>query len=265
MFAGPVLHCFPGICKLSFTPQGCQPAELRYNPPVIRNVILDWSGTLVDDLPAVLLATNHVFRQAGLPEMSIDQFRAEFSLPFRKFYDRFTPQVPLQQLEEWFHTCFKTTQDTVIALPHAREFLLFCRARGLRTFVLSAVHRDHYTVQAARTGFAEFLDCFYVGVLDKQEKIGDILREHGLERRETLFVGDMQHDMDAARRGGVFSCAVLTGYNRVAQLRASQPDLIVEHLGELREILDAAASSWNLPKPARRMPPRMLRWPPSAR
>jgi ADP-ribose pyrophosphatase YjhB (NUDIX family) len=32
--------------------------------------------------------------------------------------------------------------------------------------------------------------------------------------------------------------AVLTGYNRLDQLRASEPDLIVEHLGELREILD---------------------------
>jgi ADP-ribose pyrophosphatase YjhB (NUDIX family) len=31
---------------------------------------------------------------------------------------------------------------------------------------------------------------------------------------------------------------VLTGYNTVDQLRAAKPDLIVEHLGELREILD---------------------------
>jgi ADP-ribose pyrophosphatase YjhB (NUDIX family) len=52
-----------------------------------------------------------------------------------------------------------------------------------------------------------------------------------------MFVGDMQHDMETARQGGVFSCGVLTGYNRLEQLRASGPDLIVEHLGELREIL----------------------------
>jgi ADP-ribose pyrophosphatase YjhB (NUDIX family) len=32
---------------------------------------------------------------------------------------------------------------------------------------------------------------------------------------------------------------VLTGYNRLEQLRASEPDLIVEHLGELKEILVA--------------------------
>jgi ADP-ribose pyrophosphatase YjhB (NUDIX family) len=55
---------------------------------------------------------------------------------------------------------------------------------------------------------------------------------------ETLFVGDMQHDIKTARHGGIHSCAVLTGYNTLEQLRAAQPDLIVEHLGELRDILE---------------------------
>ena len=35
---------------------------------VIRNIIFDWSGTLVDDLPAVWRATNHVLRQAGVKD-----------------------------------------------------------------------------------------------------------------------------------------------------------------------------------------------------
>jgi ADP-ribose pyrophosphatase YjhB (NUDIX family) len=50
----------------------------------------------------------------------------------------------------------------------------------------------------------------------------------------------MEHDIETARHGGVHSVAVLTGYNRLEQLRASEPDLIVEHLGELREILEAS-------------------------
>jgi ADP-ribose pyrophosphatase YjhB (NUDIX family) len=59
-----------------------------------------------------------------------------------------------------------------------------------------------------------------------------------LRADETLFIGDMQHDIETAHHGGVHSCAVLTGYNTLEQLRAAQPDLIVEHLGELRRILD---------------------------
>ncbi len=204
---------------------------------MIRNVIFDWSGTLVDDLPAVWQATNYVLTQAQRPEMTLEQFRAEFCLPFTIFYDRHVPHVPMPQLEEWFHSRFRQVQDSVCALPHAREFLEFCRARKLRTFLLSTVHREYFAQQSAVTGFAPYLDKPYLNVWDKRQKIHEILEENALAPDETLFIGDMQHDIETARHGGIHSCAVLTGYNTLEQLRAAQPDLIVEHLGELREVL----------------------------
>ena len=132
---------------------------------MIRNVIFDWSGTLVDDLPAVWEATNYVLAQAERPEMTLEQFRAEFCLPFTIFYDRHTPHVPLPQLEDWFHSRFRQVQGSVCELPHARDFLEFCRGSQLRAFVLSTVHRDHFAVQLAVTGFGPFIEKPYVSVL----------------------------------------------------------------------------------------------------
>jgi phosphoglycolate phosphatase-like HAD superfamily hydrolase/ADP-ribose pyrophosphatase YjhB (NUDIX family) len=204
---------------------------------VVRNIIFDWSGTLVDDLPAVWEATNHVLVQAGRPAMTLAQFRAEFCLPFARFYERHTPDLPMPQLEEWFHGRFREVQDSVVPLAHAREFLEFCSQQQVRTFVLSTVHQDHFAHQMARTGLAKFIDRPYVQILDKRHKIHEILTENGLAPAETIFVGDMEHDIETARHGGIGSCAVLTGYNSLAQLQAAEPDLIVEHLGEFREIL----------------------------
>ena len=212
---------------------------------MIRNIIFDWSGTLVDDLPAVWKATNYVLTQAERPEMSLEQFRAEFCLPFTIFYDRHVPHVPLPQLEIWFHSRFREVQDSVCALPHAREFLEFCRARKLRTFLLSTVHRDHFAVQSAITGFGPFLDKPYVNVWDKRKKIHEILEENALTPDETLFIGDMQHDIETARHGGIHSCAVLTGYNTLDQLRAAQPDLIVEHLASCATSCNRTTSTSN--------------------
>jgi len=193
----------------------------------------------VDDLPAVWKATNYVLAQAQQAEMSLEEFRAEFCLPFTIFYDRHMPHIPLPQLELWFHSRFRQVQDSVCELPHAREFLEFCRARSLRTFLLSTVHGDHFTLQAALTGFGRFIDRAYLGVRDKRQKIHEVLRENDLQPAATLFVGDMQHDIETAKHGGIHSCAVLTGYNTLQQLRAAAPDLIVEHLGQLRDILQA--------------------------
>jgi phosphoglycolate phosphatase-like HAD superfamily hydrolase/ADP-ribose pyrophosphatase YjhB (NUDIX family) len=205
---------------------------------VIRNIIFDWSGTLVDDLPAVLQASNFVLTQAGKTEMTLDEFRAEFCLPFTNFYSRHTPDVPMPQLEEWFHSEFKRAQATVRELPHARTFLEFCRKSKLRLFLLSSIHTDHFRVQCGVTGFDVYLERPYTGVWDKCEKIHEILSENRLAPNETLFIGDMEHDIETARHGGVHSCAVLTGYNTLEQLRGAKPDLIVEHLSELRDILE---------------------------
>ena len=191
----------------------------------------------MDDLPAVLQASNFVLTQSGKPAMSLDEFREEFQLPFTRFYDRHTPHVPMAQLEAWFHAEFRQSQSSVVELPHARDFLEFCRAKKFRTFLLSTVHGDHFKVQCQGNGFDAFIDRPYTDVWDKRKKIHEILRENHLQPEETLFIGDMEHDIATARHGGIHSCAVLTGYNTLDQLRAAKPDLIVEHLGELKRVL----------------------------
>jgi phosphoglycolate phosphatase-like HAD superfamily hydrolase/ADP-ribose pyrophosphatase YjhB (NUDIX family) len=228
-------------------------------PGVIQNIIFDWSGTLVDDLPAVFAATNFVFAQCGLEAITLDTFRAEFCLPFKDFYDRFAPGIPMGRLEECFHSHFSKAQHEVRELPHAREFLLFCRRHKIRTFLLSTVTRDYFEQQAAASGFDQLIDRPYLGVWDKRAKIADLLAENQLDPAHTLFIGDMQHDVETAKFGGIASCAVLTGYNRLDQLRASEPDVIVEHLGELREILER--NQLRLRSPDQETPQARAAWP----
>jgi phosphoglycolate phosphatase-like HAD superfamily hydrolase/ADP-ribose pyrophosphatase YjhB (NUDIX family) len=205
---------------------------------VIRNVIFDWSGTLVDDLPAVWRASNHALQQAGVPAMPLEDFRREFRLPARDFYMERVPTESLPELERWFLEGFKLVQDTVTPLPHAREFLEFCRQQGLRTFLLSAVHPALFAQQEKTSGFGPFLDKTYLGAQNKKDLIGLILRENELDPEQTVFIGDMQHDIETAHHGGVKSVGVLTGYDSLDKLRESKPHLIVEHLSELRRHLE---------------------------
>ena len=152
----------------------------RYAERVIRNIIFDWSGTLVDDLPAVLDATNHVFAKYGVPPLTLDQFRAEFCLPFKGFYLRYLPHVPIAELEPLFHRRFLEARISVEELPHAREFLKFCQANGVRSFILSTTHHDYYQAQGASTGFHQFMERAYVAIWDKKAKIAEVLAENKL-------------------------------------------------------------------------------------
>jgi phosphoglycolate phosphatase-like HAD superfamily hydrolase/ADP-ribose pyrophosphatase YjhB (NUDIX family) len=204
---------------------------------MLRNLLLDWSGTLVDDLPPVIGATNYVLEQFGKPPLTRDEFRRHFRLPFTEFYEEFLPDVPLTELDALFHRRFVEIQDEVTPLPGLYEFLDFCRASGRRLFLLSSMKQEHFEVQSEKLGLRPYFEHPYAGVMDKRAKIGSILETHGLAKEETAFVGDMIHDIETARHGGVMSIAVLTGYDSIEKLTPARPDVVISSLHELRRLL----------------------------
>ena len=207
--------------------------------PPVRNLILDWSGTVADDLAGVLRATNHVLARHGGKPISLDEFREHFCLPWMDFYRRWLPKVPREGLEEAFWEVMREEEDRVELLPHAREFLEYSRAVGLPVYICTSVAPRSFESQVRRMGVGHLITRSYVGLVDKRDVIATILRENHLNPGETLFVGDMVHDLETARHGGVRSCAVLTGYDRREKLAAAKPDLMMKDLGELRTWIEA--------------------------
>ncbi len=205
---------------------------------MFRNLIFDWSGTLVDDLGPVIEATNAVLGKYAVPPFDRESFRRHFRLPYREFYTEMLPHVPLEELEAHFRPAFDAALTPVTVLPHAREKLEWCAASGIRTFVLTSMDSTAFERQMDDFGLRDLFEATYSGVLDKREIIHQILETHGLNPNETAFVGDMTHDVETARHGGVSSIAVLTGYNHPEILAAVRPDLTVPDLGALRELLD---------------------------
>lgn len=203
----------------------------------MRHIIFDWSGTIVDDLPPVIEATNAVLAHAGRPQLSREDFRRQFKLPYTKFYEEVTPHVPLDELEVVFRAAFAASQQPVTILPHAREFLEFAAARG-RLFVLSSAPEFAVVEQAEHMGIRHYFERFHAGIKNKAEYIRHLLDEHALTREETLMVGDMIHDVETARTVGVFSVAVLTGYDFPEVLATAEPDLTVPDLSHLRHWLE---------------------------
>ncbi|OYV05397.1 MAG: NUDIX hydrolase [Verrucomicrobiales bacterium VVV1] len=204
---------------------------------MFRNLIFDWSGTLVDDLGPVLEATNSVFGKYGLDPFDRDRFRRHFRLPYREFYEEFLPGVALEELEQHFRPAFRDSLVPVTVLPHAREKLEWCADNGIRAFVLTSMDAEAFHRQLADFGMQEFFEATYSGVLDKRDLIHQILETHQLNPSETAFVGDMTHDVETARHGGVSSIAVLTGYTHAEPLAAVRPDITVPDLGVLRGLL----------------------------
>ena len=117
------------------------------------------------------------------------------------------------------------------------------RARHLPVFICSTVDSKSFWSQANRLGVSPFIRKAYVGVEDKKEVIHQILEENQLDSVETVFVGDMVHDLETAKHGGMHACAVLTGYDCKEKLVTAKPDFVLRDLRELQLILEAGFAS----------------------
>lgn len=205
----------------------------------MRNLIFDWSGTVVDDLPPVVEATNVVLTRYGLEAMDRETFRREFSLPFTAFYERLLPGVGIEELELLFRPAMAASVQPVTVIPHALSFLEHCAQRGCRMFVLSSAPPEAVEAQAAALGLDHFFEVIYAGVRDKTLRIAGILEEHELEPAETAMIGDMRHDVHAAQAAGIRSIAVLTGYEFPEIIAQARPDITVADLSHLVAMMDA--------------------------
>jgi len=203
----------------------------------IQNLILDWSGTLVDDLTPVWQTTNLVLQRCGRPTKTLDEFRREFQLPVSRCYAHWAPGVSAAELEQMFVEEYGPRRHAITPLPAARAFLEFCRAQKLRVFIASTVDDTTYHSQMRRFDLDHFITKPYVGIVDKTVTIHQILGENQLDPAQTVFVGDMEHDIEAGHAGGVQTCAVLTGYTQEERLRAMEPDWVCADLSELQELL----------------------------
>ena len=206
-------------------------------PSRYQNIICDWSGTLVNDLPPVVEATNAVLRHFGRPEVTVDSFRREFQLPFTQYYKQKLPGSEMEEIDRVFRAAFRQSTQPVTVLPHAREFLLACQADNRRLFVLSSAPQEAVEKQATHLGLLPFFHSIYGSVFDKRKRIASLLEEHGMAADATCMIGDMTHDVDTARTGGIGAVAVLTGYEFHDTLTAAGPDYLVDHLHEFAGLM----------------------------
>jgi len=202
-------------------------------------LLLDWSGTLVDDFTPTVYATNEVFKQYGLPTWTADEFRRQFYLPYPDFYKAVLPDVPLEDLEVIFRRAFVECPRPVTLLEHSTEFLEWAYSAGIRLFILSSMDTQNLEEQAKRFGVWGMFEASYSGVLNKCDTIPEIIARHGLDPQKTAFVGDMVHDIHAAQEVNVQSVAVLTGYDPVERLVEEEPTMVLTDIGKLRKVIEA--------------------------
>ena len=204
---------------------------------MFQNLIFDWSGTLCDDMALTIEATNYVLAQYDRAPLDRAAFRAEFQLPYPDYYATKIPEARLEDLENYYRKAFAASQVGVTIIPHAREFVQWCRSRGIRCFILTSMDPKAFAEQAHQLGMYDYFEHIHSGIHNKEHYIPHLMAQHALEPARTAFIGDMQHDIRAAHCAGITGIGTLTGYNNPSQLAEAEPEITGPHLGALQDLL----------------------------
>lgn len=210
---------------------------------MIKGVLFDLDGTLIDSAPSILRCFDITFRDL-FPEVTLtEEDRLSFLGPtLVQTFSRYTDDMDyIQKAFDYYvkHSRIEHDNKMIEAFPNAKETMKQLKEKGYKVGIVTSKKNN-----MARKGM-EINDLFgYVDVLvgfddvkhhkprpDSLLKAAELLN---LDVSELIYVGDHVNDILAAKACNMKSVGVEFSYN-VDKIKLQNPDYII---GDLLEILD---------------------------
>lgn len=220
---------------------------------MLRAVLFDLDGTLIDTPGVIVETAQAVLRSLGRGEADPARVRATIGLPLQEAFadllgaeasSALAQEAVARYRERW--RAEVSPRVHTLRFPGALEGLQALRARGLKLAVVTGKTQAGAdgTVEAA--GLRPLFD--FVGGYDaapRPKPHADLallaLERLAIAPGEAVLVGDALLDLGMARAAGVRSIAVTWGAQPEETLRAERPDWVARSVPELFRILAAIA------------------------
>lgn len=217
---------------------------------LLRAVLFDLDGTLVDSLGDIATAMNHALQQHGLPPHPEAAYLRFVGEGVAKLAERATggaaPALQGQVLATYHAYYDAHLFDRTYAYPGVEAALAELAADGVRLGVLSNKSDDFVKRLAARLLPAVRFTAVYgerPGIPRKPDPTAALAlaAELGVAPDACGFVGDTSVDMDTAKAAGMYGVGVTWGFRTAEELHAHGARAVVSSAGELLAALRTAA------------------------
>jgi len=201
---------------------------------MIKAIIFDFDGTLVDAIPIFLKNANILARKYCYPE--INDFSKLRNREMKEIIEQ-EMKIPLLQLPKYVSELKQMVlEEFKKAKPFTGvdELLKALSAKYKIGIVTSNSEEAVRSVLKDQPLDFVFSDSALFG---KADALRRLLKEHGLKKDEIVYVGDETRDIEACKALGVKCVSVSWGMNSEKILRVARPFAIVNNTEELLRIL----------------------------
>lgn len=178
---------------------------------MIKAVLFDMDGVLVDSFEAWLVLLNATAQHFGRPPVTREGFLAVYGQSTERDVESFFPDQTVQEVDGYYEAHFHEHAQHVEAAPNAHDVLEAVKARGLRTAVVTN------TAGVLARSILQELGLAADHVLGGDEvphakPAPDIVLRAcellDVSPSEAIVVGDSAYDMEAAAAAGARSVGV---------------------------------------------------------
>jgi len=211
-------------------------------------LILDWDGTVMDSVGAIVGCMEATAERLGLAPIEEVRIRDVIGLGLDDTLGALVPEAgeELRQRvmdiyrELWFsgfrerQEPFEGSEEALAELARDEYLLAIATGksrRGLeRDLTATGFRRFFCATRTADEAFSK----------PHPEMVEDLLEETGSRAEESLVIGDTSHDVEMARNAGVGAVAVASGAQERCRLAAMEPLVVLGSLCDLKPWLDAS-------------------------
>ena len=209
---------------------------------MIKLVLWDWNGTILDDLQISLAAVNRLFVSDGKPEIDLQRYYECVDTPISKFYEHFydLSVTPFSHFGKIWRETYNELSSTLSLTPDCLDCLEHFRKMGCKQTIISASHADDVLPYIERFGIGHYFDKVITAddknAGSKIEKAREYFASAGTLPDETIFIGDTTHDMEVAEALGVKGFLVTTGHQSEKQF--FEAGIAKDRIVKLRDLVE---------------------------
>lgn len=205
---------------------------------MFKNIIFDWSGVIKDALGPSLWVVGRMMETLGGKKISLKEFQENWEQPYMKFWNKYFPELNLGDEQKLYYSII-SQKDCPKANVYPGVVDLIKKIKKDKKFiaVLSSDSPKTLLPEIKEYSLENIFDEVVTDVHDKTEGMKSILKKNNLNKKETIFIGDSNHEIEVGQDVGIKTIAVTWGFCTEEKLKATNPDYLVHSVGELGEIL----------------------------
>ena len=207
---------------------------------MIRNIIFDFDGTIADDLNLVFEVINSLSKKYHYKKINqkvIEDFRKNGG---RSLFENLgIDKIKLPLLVNDIRVGLSRFIENARPQNDIKNILELLDSKNYNLGILTTNSKTNVEKFLQRNGIKVFNYIYHgSGVFGKSVLLKKLLKAQKISAKESLYIGDEDRDIVAARETKIKFIAVSWGFNSKELLKQNNPDYLIDNPSQISKIVE---------------------------